>query len=566
MNEMDQLARFRDEIPPGVTPRAERMFHTALEREISSEHHLVSPPHTAVFRRVLGRPRGWRPDWRWAIAVPVAAGLVAGILVAVQPSRPPTTTAQPMTAELLADRAATAALTQPDLPAGQWIYQVLEWSTPVHRAGVPDPSVQAGWMTADGTITYGGAGSVGNPIFPYNKIDSLPRDPAKLNAYFRGLDPVKSDNNSAVEFGQIRSMLFGMVLPPWLEAEMFHALALIPDVQVKDHVRDIAGRAGVAFVLPPTGQSEKQEIILDASDYRLLAHATWDNPSTASPDIEVAILKEYPVAQLGSTQPSTVPPTAAELAAEKIAFYEEYEYYTPKVNSVTPGQWLYRELRTGGNQQQIWATADDSAQAEYVNGKLQVCQRADPCAASVRWLMPAGPSFTLVYPPSPFQSLTQAQLKQLRKESPKQRQAWLRKLLARSRQHKPPTLPEYPQSLLAALNGYGTGSGCTDVADDCNAVNVAANVLTGYGNYPYLDSSWFLALADVPGAGLEHITDEAGQHDIEFTFPAQDGVTAILVNATMLNVGAIAYEGYVRDGQQTLVLNQTLVSGPGVRP
>ena len=153
---------------------------------------------------------------------------------------------------------------------------------------------------------------------PDSRQDSLPRDPAKLLAYFRNLDPVKTDNNSAVEFNKIESMLFGMVLPSWLEAEMFHALALVPMIQVKDHVTDIAGRAGIAFVLPETKQSEKDEIILDASDYHLLAHATWDNPSTPSPDIETAILQEYPVAQLGSTQQAISPPSAAELAAEKI--------------------------------------------------------------------------------------------------------------------------------------------------------------------------------------------------------------------------------------------------------
>jgi hypothetical protein len=35
-----------------------------------------------------------------------------------------------------------------------------------------------------------------------------------------------------------------LVPPPPLEAEMFHALALIPMVQVKDHVKDIAGGPG----------------------------------------------------------------------------------------------------------------------------------------------------------------------------------------------------------------------------------------------------------------------------------------------------------------------------------
>jgi hypothetical protein len=115
---------------------------------------------------------------------------------------------------------------------------------------------QAGWMTADGTLSYR-AGSIGDPIFPYDQLNSLPRDPAQLNAYFVRLDPVKTDNNSVVEFSQIESMLFGMVLPPWLEAELFQALALIPAIQVKDHVKDIAGRAGVSFVLPPTKQREQ---------------------------------------------------------------------------------------------------------------------------------------------------------------------------------------------------------------------------------------------------------------------------------------------------------------------
>jgi len=392
-------------------------------------------------------------------------------------------------------------------------------------------------MTADGTINYD-AGSIGDPIFPYSKLGSLPRDPAKLDAYFVGLDPVKTDNKSVVAFSQIKQMLFGMVLPPSLEAEMFHALALIPMVQVKDHVTDIAGRAGVAFVLPETVQSEQQEIILNASTYHLLAQGSWINPSQSAPDVETAILTEYLVAELGSTHPSTAAPSAAELAAERIDFFQQHLYSPPKVTNVAPSQWLYRDLRIDGTDRQIWATADDSAQAEYVNGTLQVCERSDPCAASEQWLMPAGPAYTLIYPQYP-RPVT-VPVKQL------------------------PTLPEYPQQLLDKLNTYSTG--CGDAAGDCNAVNVAANVLTGYGNYPSLSATWFYALADVPGVSVKQVTDAAGQKDIAFTFPSQDGVTAILVNASLLNAGAIQYDGYMRDGQQTLVLNQALVSGPGVQP
>ena len=495
------------------------------------------------------RARISRPAWRLAIAVPVALALAAGVVVAVLPSRQPV-----LTAQLLADRAAAAALASPAVSPGAWVYQQTEFSGPgPHRAGVPDHYVQDGWMTADGNINYG-AGSIGNPIFPYSKLGSLPRNPAKLNAYFRSLDPVKTDNTSYVEFSQIKQMLFGMVLPPSLKAEMFHALALIPLIQVKDHVKDIAGRAGVAFVMPPTRNNDKQEIILDASSYQLLA-----------PDSDTAILKEYLVAELGSTQPSTAPPSAAELAAERIDYYQEHLINPPKINSVTPGQWLYRDVRTHGKNTPIWATADDSAQARYVNGTLRVCRRTDPCAASERWLMPAGPSYRLIYPPDPYRAQAQALFKkyvQALKHHPNAASPFQQ--VKRLQAKRPPTLPQYPRPLLVKLNTYKTG--CGDAAADCNAVNVAANVLTGYGNYPSLRATWFYALADVPGVSIQHITNAAGQKDIAFTFPARDGVTAILINARQLNAGTIQYDGYVRDGQQTLVLDQALVKGPGVRP
>jgi hypothetical protein len=523
-----------------------RAAFTELERHAPDAARVL--PGTANGQRA----RRNRPAWRLAIAVPVALALAAGILVAVLPSRQPV-----LTAQLLADRAAAAALATPAVSAGQWVYEVTENSHPGIQRGAPVTHTQDGWMTANGNLNYN-AGSIGDPIYPYNKLGSLPRDPAKLNAYFRSLDPVKTDNTSSVEFGQIEAMLFGMVLPPSLEAEMFHALALIPIVQVKDHVKDIADQAGVAFVLPPTRNNEKLEIILDASTYQLLAQGSWDNPSQPAPDSETAIVKKYLVAELGTTQPSTAPPSATELAAERIDYYQEHLIDPPKINKVTAGQWLYRDVHTDGKNQQIWATADDSAQAQYVNGTLRVCQRTDPCAASEKWLMPAGPSFSLVYPTYPLP--TRAEMKkyvQALKHNAKATNP-LRLL------KEPPTLPQYPRPLLAKLNTYKTG--CAHVTADCNAVNVAANVLTGYGNYPSLSAIWFYALAEVPGVSVHNVTNAAGQQDIAFTFPAQDGVTAILMNAHQLDAGIIQYDGYVRDGQQTLVLNQALVSGPGVRP
>jgi hypothetical protein len=151
MNEMDELSRLRAEIPDRGTARAEEIFRAALTEELSSERRLVSAPRN--------RFRPLRPKCRLAIAAPLALGLAAGVTVAVLPSSPPV-----LSAELLADRAAAAALTNPDEPAGQWIYVVTEHTFPGrHPAGVPSPFVQDGWMTADGTISDG-VGISGNPI------------------------------------------------------------------------------------------------------------------------------------------------------------------------------------------------------------------------------------------------------------------------------------------------------------------------------------------------------------------------------------------------------------------
>ncbi len=106
MNEMNQLSRFRDDVPFGVTPRAEQMFRTALDNEISASGARRCRGH-----RPGSSAEGWPgcappgPSWRYAMALPAAAALAAGLFVAVQPSG-----AQPMTVQLLADRAAAAAL------------------------------------------------------------------------------------------------------------------------------------------------------------------------------------------------------------------------------------------------------------------------------------------------------------------------------------------------------------------------------------------------------------------------------------------------------------------------
>jgi hypothetical protein len=70
MNEMDQLTRFRDTVPLGVTPRAERLFRAALREGHYPERAVVPRPRNPLTRI-------WSP-WRLGVAASVAAALVAG--------------------------------------------------------------------------------------------------------------------------------------------------------------------------------------------------------------------------------------------------------------------------------------------------------------------------------------------------------------------------------------------------------------------------------------------------------------------------------------------------------
>ena len=509
-----------------AAPRAEQLFHAGLREG----------------RPVVPRPRNpvtWvRPGWRLGVIVSVAAGLVAGVVVAVLPSAPVVLTA----AKLLADRASAAALTQPTVSPGQWVYRVVESYNPFMPKGRPKTNTEAGWETADGGVTYGdnvsGGVAVGDNIPSYPQLGSLPRDPAALDAYLVRLVYPDSNPTQAIKglsaFSVIEDMLINYVLPPALEAEMYQALAVIPAVEVDSHVTAIDGQAGVAFVLPPTPQSEKLEIILDASSYRFLAQASWGpgrpcatrRLCAALPQAiqhETAVVRMVIVGAPGSTQPSLTPPTAVELLAEQAD--RAVTWTAGPGPFVVPGMWIARKLATSSGDTTVWATPDDSEQASYVNGKLQVCARSAACAKSTQWLMPAGPSYAQFSAPSPNPG--------------------------------GPTLPDTLPQLLALLNTYRTG--CTDVAGGCNAVNAIANMISGYVNPAYgTPGDWFLLLADIPGVTVQRVTDVTGQTAVTFRFPFTDGITEILVNASTYQV-----TGYVRNGVETVITKETIVSGPG---
>ena len=527
MNEMDVLTQFRDEVPLRVSPHAEELFRTGLE-DHSNKRAIVPARRRLVLPRIRLH---LRLRWRLAIAAGLAALLAAGLVAAFQLSGP----APALTVTLLAERASAAALDRPAVPADQWIYQRTVTYPADQPKGTPARLTEGTWSTADGSLQYlGGAWAWGPGHSLYTKLGSLPRDPVALDEYLARLSYPDGKETRAgrvtADFTTIEDLLASAVLPPALNAELYLALGAIPGIQVKTHVRDIAGRAGVAFVLPKNPQSANLEIILDASDYHYLAQAAWQpsdgSPNSAIPFTETALLGTTLVAGPGSTRADPAPPGPAVLTAERAAL--------TLLNAEKPGapvlpaprQWVYRELRTSGGTREVWARADDTEQASYVNGRLVTCTRSARCAAATKWLMPAGPAYALVYPAPGATG---------------------------------PFLPADPPSLLARLSTYRTG--CAGPAGYCDAAGVIANMLSGYGNEDLTPLTWYFALADVPGVTVRHLTDAAGRADVEFSFPFTDGVTGILLDARTCQ-----FAGYVQNGTQTLLLRQANVSGPGIRP
>jgi hypothetical protein len=522
MNEMDVLTRFRAEVPLRVSPHAQELFRAGIE------DHSAERPVVPASRDLFARLR-LRLPWRLAIAAALAAGLVAGLLAGLQPASPPV-----LTAKLLADRASAAALASPAVPPGHWVYRqrLTYWASP--PPGFPSGRhTQGDWSTADGSLQYldGGVWAWGPGHSLYSRLGSLPSDPVALDRYLAKLsypNPNATQTNKDVaDFSAIEELLSNDFLPPSLNAEMYQALADIPTIQVKSYVTDVDGRAGVAFVLPETRQSANLEIILDASNYAYLAQAAWEpsngSPNSAIPFTETALLKTVLVAGPGSTRADPAPPSQAELTAEQAAVALLNARRSGPFRLPGPRQWIYRKLGV----QEVWARADDSQQASYVNGTLVTCTRSAACASGVTWLMPAGPAYSLLYASVPGPHA--------------------------------PVLPFDPHALLSRLNAYRTG--CRGTAGYCNAVGVFANLLIGYGNPDGTPFTWFFSLADVPGVTVRHITDAAGRTDVEFSFPFTGGVTGILFDARTYQ-----FAGYVKGSAQTLLLQQANVSGPGVRP
>ena len=308
MNELDLLTRLRDEVPlTDASPGARRAFQDGLAGA-------TGPSRARRSRLRLRRPPGFSPILAGATAL--AVGVTAGVAVLALPSGRQPSTAAPAgsattaratptgtaptgagpkiagttrSAQLLADTAANTVLSQPTVKADQWVYRKVE----TYRAPLPTfiqtkfqlrtYNVENTWTTADGDHFYTTGsdwGLGGYPTVPYSRLGTLPANPVALDAYlahqqYPGPNATTA-NKATSEFSGIEGLLIAYVLPPKLTAELYHALADIPTVYAKSNVKDIAGRVGVAFILPQNGQSVNQEIILSPTSYQVIADADWE--------------------------------------------------------------------------------------------------------------------------------------------------------------------------------------------------------------------------------------------------------------------------------------------------
>jgi hypothetical protein len=336
MDEMNLLTAMRDEIPlTQASPAAQRLFRSGRTEIEQSERARPARPRVRLLSGGAGAhglPRWWKLAVPGVLAVGLAAALAAiflprGTGTSAGPAAEGPPAGVTMSAQVLADIAGKAVLSQQPVKPDQWVYQKIEtYSAPVSGISHTRPSkpvqIQTQWVMADGANAQwgpvdghmiGGLVLTGPPAkgdekilaaaaASYAKLGSLPKDPAALEAYFAGKTAYPHPTpvlRAEQAYSAIQSMLSSEILPPGLTAELYHALADVPGVIAKKNVKDISGQTGVEFILPQSPYNVNLGTILSATTYQYLGQATWsghppyvwekDGQSSGSYDEEVLL-------------------------------------------------------------------------------------------------------------------------------------------------------------------------------------------------------------------------------------------------------------------------------------
>jgi hypothetical protein len=225
------------------------------------------------------------------VAVVAGAAVVAGVVASGggkhPPSPGPSGSPASLTAAVVLDRAASAAAAQPFTPPrpDQWVYIEYQVSQPLTRgvparAGQPPAGLVVGphaplhtqyqywWAPADGKLTDFNLEE--QQAIGYAGLLQLPKTPARLLAWARRTVPIEyPPPASGSAFDVLDSLLYNDLLPPSVEATIFHALALMPGVTLTRHTTGIQGglAIGISYI---DGGWERVEILLNPSTYGYL--------------------------------------------------------------------------------------------------------------------------------------------------------------------------------------------------------------------------------------------------------------------------------------------------------
>jgi hypothetical protein len=201
---------------------------TAVKESLTSVHMNI-PLETIVSHGRKVRARRRLPGLAGALAVIAAAAIAVTALPGHRAN-----SAAPRAVELVADRAAAAALSWPSVRPGQWIYREIKFYYTGYPSGPAGDGPDRTWTTAAGTPSHADKGPYAIVVagaIPYSELGSLPSDPAALERYL-GDHPLHSllpfpiaqsgpAGHAAAAFQQIYGMLWDYALPPKLAAELF---------------------------------------------------------------------------------------------------------------------------------------------------------------------------------------------------------------------------------------------------------------------------------------------------------------------------------------------------------
>ncbi len=330
MNELELVARLRDEVPLSASTDTESAVLAMIRAEVR-EHATVR------------RPESWhriRPGHRWsrprvALAAGLALAVCAGTAIGIQASRPSGHAALPAAQVLawsgraaapwpgtasygparteaqLIDYVTRVAAAAPDRAPKphEWVVVKVEDALSSKGGGgflfgPPDErQVSLQWIRVDGCAitsnvvvpqdlppaeTLTGQLTI-NPAacdqsdlagwksYSYRYLNSLPTDPAALESVILandtpgGVIPTRTDAIfDAIDNLFADGELMGAVIPPKLSAALYRILRELPGVHFESDT-DLAGRKGLGFYVVTEGYF-KEELVIDPLAYTYMGY------------------------------------------------------------------------------------------------------------------------------------------------------------------------------------------------------------------------------------------------------------------------------------------------------